>query len=131
MEAYAVRAQSKARLRLGEAEEVMVPLERVLSVCQNYNDRWGQGATLRTLGEAHLAAGRLDLAETALRAALKMWTDLDVVLWAARTERNLAAVHRARGDYGQAAATLERAMTIFRDRGAREAAEIDAQPGYS
>ncbi|MFB9502689.1 BTAD domain-containing putative transcriptional regulator [Saccharothrix mutabilis subsp. capreolus] len=118
MESYAVRSLVKAEARLGR--EVEDPrLQWCLSVCRSMGDRWGEAATLRTIGEVHLARGRLAEAETALLAAVALWDELRVPLWRARTERDLASVHRARGDLARADELAGRVAEVFRAHGVR------------
>lgn len=125
MQAYALRALAKCQLRLhrpGVAES----LEWALTVCQSLGDLWGQAATLHVLGEAHLAAGRLDLAGSCLETAALTWDSIDAPLWRARTERRLADLHAARGQHDDAEVAMKRALRVFHDHGAREYAEITA-----
>ncbi|MBO3749829.1 winged helix-turn-helix domain-containing protein [Streptosporangiaceae bacterium NEAU-GS5] len=124
LEAYSIRAQAKARLRLGACEQALAPLEWVLSVCQDMGDRLGHGITLRTLGELHLAEGRYDDATTCLTAALSVWEGMEVPLWRARAERDLALLHDLRGE-PDGAVLRARASKVFHDHGAREFLELN------
>ncbi|GAA1745026.1 AfsR/SARP family transcriptional regulator [Nonomuraea bangladeshensis] len=124
MEAYAVRAWAKARFRLGRTRQVLAPLEGALATCQAMGDRWGLALTLRTLGELHLADGHLRDAAACLTASIEVWEAMEAPLWRARTERDLALLHEARGEPETAATIRARALTVFRDHGAREHAEL-------
>ena len=122
LESYAVRAIAKARIRMGLPQ--FDELHWALAVGRDLNDRWGQAATTRVIGEAHLAAGELDEARQWLEEAAAMWRRLEAPLWLARTQRDLALVHAANNDRQAAAETLAAAMATFRDHGAREYAEL-------
>ncbi|HEX6684681.1 MAG TPA: BTAD domain-containing putative transcriptional regulator [Candidatus Limnocylindrales bacterium] len=124
LEAYAIRAQAKTLVRLERGDELLPELERALSVCQQRDDRWGQGATLRVLGELHLAAGRWDLCDTFLQAAARIWEDIEAPLWMARTRLSLSRLYQARGQSAQATSALETALATFRTHGAREYREL-------
>ncbi|GIH03838.1 SARP family transcriptional regulator [Rhizocola hellebori] len=124
MQSYAVRAQAKAQMRLGDAPGALPRLEWALWAARKVNDRWGQANTLRVLGQLHLAAGRLDLAESCLDAAVSVWDTIDAPLWRARTRHDLCLVYRARGDVAAADETLAEACRVFHDHGAREYKEF-------
>ncbi|WP_143590712.1 AfsR/SARP family transcriptional regulator [Thermoactinospora rubra] len=124
MEAYAVRAHAKAHLRMGLLGDALTPLEWSLSVCRAMGDRWGQAITLRTLGELHLAAGRLDEAAACLAEAEERWRSMECHLWLARTHRDRALLHEARGEHHLADAVRQRALRVFRQHGAREYIEL-------
>lgn len=122
LESYSVRAIAKARMRMGQRQ--FDELHWALSVLQDLKDRWGQAITMRTIGEAHLAAGELDEAMRWLGDAAQMWRRLEAPLWLARTERDIALVHLANDDNQLAAEVLGHAMATFRDHGAREYHEL-------
>lgn len=122
LESYAVRAIAKARMRMGQPQ--FDELHWALSVLRDLKDRWGQAITMRTIGEAHLAAGELDEAMRWLGGAARLWRRLEAPLWLARTERDIALMHIANDDNQLAAEVLGRAMTTFRDHGAREYHEL-------
>src|SRR5206468_12919893 len=56
---YTTQALAKIWIRQGETEAAREPLERALRTCTDLNDRLGAALVRRTLGELHLAAGRL------------------------------------------------------------------------
>jgi DNA-binding SARP family transcriptional activator/tetratricopeptide (TPR) repeat protein len=90
--AYARQSWAKASLRLGhDAETVTETLTECLYTCTRMHDRFGVALMTRTLGEADLATGDLSSAREWLSVALRLWTDLDLPLWQARTLRDLAA----------------------------------------
>ncbi|HZM77630.1 MAG TPA: BTAD domain-containing putative transcriptional regulator [Candidatus Limnocylindrales bacterium] len=122
LESYAVRAIAKARLRMGQPQ--FDELHWALAVGQDLKDRWGQGVTMRVIGEAHLATGELDEAMRWLEEAAALWRKLEAPLWLARTQRDIALVHAANNDRRRAAEVLGRAMTAFHDHGSREYAEL-------
>jgi tetratricopeptide (TPR) repeat protein len=90
--AYARQSWAKASLRLGhDAETLTETLTECLYTCTRMRDRFGVALMTRTLGEVHLATGDLAEAREWLSTALRLWTDLDLPLWQARTLRDLAA----------------------------------------
>lgn len=123
MHSYAVRAHAKTQLRLGLTGQALPRLEASLATARDNDDRWGQAATLRVLGQLHLADGRLDLARNHLDAALSIWDTMEAPLWRSRTEYDLSLLHRLRGDTAAADATLAAARDVFLAHGAREYTE--------
>jgi hypothetical protein len=79
---------------------------------------------LRTLGELHLAGGRLDDAHGHLSAALAIWAVLATPLLRARTLRDVALVYETRGDVAAAQRVRTEAIAIFRTHRAREFTEL-------
>ena len=67
----------------------------------------------RARGRVALAAGRLDEAERALRAALDTFTAIEARAQAARSRLPLGELHAARGDRDAAAAELRAAHNLF------------------
>ncbi|MFD0427226.1 tetratricopeptide repeat protein [Streptomyces zhihengii] len=124
MRSYAVRAHAKAQFRLGAHQEALPRLEWALGVATASGDRFGQAVALRSIGQLHLARGRLDQALSRLDSAMVLWEAMDVQVWRARTEYDLSLVHAARGDATAAQACRTHAMGVFQERGAREFAEI-------
>ena len=125
MRSYAVRAEAKAQMRLGDATAALPRLEWALWAARNANDRWGQACTLHVLGQLHLSQGRLDLAESCLDAAMSVWDGMDASLWKARTRYAISLVYRERGDADAADTMLAEACRTFHDHGAREYKEIE------
>jgi DNA-binding SARP family transcriptional activator/tetratricopeptide (TPR) repeat protein len=125
--AYGARALAKAWLRLGRCAEARGPLLDGLEVCRRHGDRWGEAITLRTIGELHLAEGSLAEAEEWLLAAVQKWQALDLPLARARTLRDLSRLYERRGEAAPAQRLAQEARGIFRQYGAREYHEIDAQ----
>jgi DNA-binding SARP family transcriptional activator/tetratricopeptide (TPR) repeat protein/energy-coupling factor transporter ATP-binding protein EcfA2 len=121
--AYSQRAMGKALLRLGRLPEALSLLESSLEVSQALNDRWGAGVTLRSLGELHLTAGSLPDASRDLGAALEIWNAIGQPVFRARTLRDLALLASAQGEPDRAAALSAEAVELFKQYGAREAAE--------
>ncbi|HUQ58813.1 tetratricopeptide repeat protein [Lentzea sp.] len=123
MHSYAVRAHAKAQMRMGRSAEALPRLEAALATVRGKDDRWGQAITLRVLGQLHLAEGRLDLAQDYLDAAMSIWDAMETPLWRARTEYDLALLHRRRGDAEAADTAFTHARSVFHERGAREYTE--------
>ncbi|MEU3648417.1 BTAD domain-containing putative transcriptional regulator [Lentzea sp. NPDC034063] len=128
MHSYAVRAHAKAQMRAGHTAEALPRLEAALATVRAKDDRWGQAITLRVLGQLHLAEGRLDLAQDYLDAAMSIWDAMETPLWRARTEYDLALLHRSRGDVEAADAAFAHSRSVFRARGAREYTEYAELP---
>ncbi|MBO3747387.1 tetratricopeptide repeat protein [Streptosporangiaceae bacterium NEAU-GS5] len=127
MAAYAIRALAKARVRQGRGAAMLPRLREAFSTCRTMGDRWGQGATLRTLGELHLAEGDLTDSHVCLSAAITLWEELKIPLWRARTERDLALLYRARGEDAAAESLLAGVLKVFYDHGAREYGELSTR----
>lgn len=102
-------------------------LSNALATCRRLLDQWGEAFMLRTWGELHLAAGRLEQAEADLDEARKKWIALEVPLQRARCERDLATVREALGDHTGAAALRSSAIETCRACGAREYSELALQ----
>ncbi|MFJ3192382.1 AfsR/SARP family transcriptional regulator [Streptomyces griseoviridis] len=120
---YTEQALAKVELRQGLFERARERLGRCLEVARERQDDFGEALVLRTRGEWHLAAGDPVGAEGPLRAALALWESLGLPLWRARTLRDLAEVHAARGEHRAADDARRQAHTAFHALGSREAWE--------
>ncbi len=121
--AYARQSWAKAALRLGQ--DVTDTVRDCLAVCTGRHDRFGVALMTRTLGEVHLATGDLAAARETLTAALRLWTELELPLWQARTLRDLAAA-TVTGDEAAAQEHWRRARELCADTKARESGELAA-----
>ena len=119
---YSRRALAKTHMRMGRLDSARAELEPILAADRAGRDRWAEAMTLRTLGELHLSAGRLDEAEVHLHGALEIFKTLEMPLFAARTQRDIAELWEARGEDANAA--RREALEIFRAYGAREQTEM-------
>ena len=126
---YGVQSWAKARIRQGELAGLDDDLTTVLTTSRWQGDRFGSALILRTLGEFHLAAGDLEVARRCFTDSLAWWDTLGLRLFRARTLQGVADLHEAAGDPAAAAAVRAQARAIFREYGAREAAEMAAEPG--
>ncbi|MFM9695486.1 AfsR/SARP family transcriptional regulator [Streptomyces europaeiscabiei] len=126
MEAYAVQALAKVRFRLRPDDAELPALLGALRVCRELDDGFGEALLLRTLGELHLAQGRVDHASACLRQALDLWTRLRHPVFRARTLRDLSRLHELLGDRPGARALRQEALLSFRLHGTREYAELRA-----
>ncbi|GAA1383986.1 AfsR/SARP family transcriptional regulator [Catellatospora chokoriensis] len=124
MLAYVQRAMGKTKLRMGLHEQALPLVETALATSRSLNDRWGEGSGLRTLGDLHLQAGRLDLAESLLRQSIEHWDALGLPLMRARSQRDLATLHDARGDAAAAGRLRDAARQVFAEYGTREYSEL-------
>ncbi|MCT9935390.1 tetratricopeptide repeat protein [Planotetraspora sp. A-T 1434] len=124
MEAYAVQALAKTRIRLGGDVSVLPDLVEALITCQRHGDRFGEGLIERTIGELHLARGRYDEAGAHLDRSVAIWDALDMPLFRARVMRDLASVRAASGDATAAEALRTQAIEIFAAFGTREYGEL-------
>ncbi|MBM0260591.1 hypothetical protein [Micromonospora sp. 4G55] len=86
----------------------------------------GEAATLRVIGELHLARRELADAERFLRASLRLWDELELALPRARVLRDLARLAALRG-HDDAGRLAREALRVFEDHGARERAELAAE----
>ncbi|BCB88150.1 tetratricopeptide repeat protein [Phytohabitans suffuscus] len=123
-EACISQAVAKTHIRLGHTDEATPILARALAICRRLGDRWGEALALRTRGELKLATGQLGQAETDLTDAHTIWTAIDAAAMRARTERDLATLHDARGNPHTAATLRRTALRTFADLGAREHREL-------
>jgi DNA-binding SARP family transcriptional activator len=114
---YAAQSLAKADLRAGRHAGIRAALERCRQVCVQHQDRFGIALMTRTLGEHALATGDTEAARALLTEALTGWTELGLLIWQARTLRDLAA---ATDD----AELWSRALALFEQTDAREAAEL-------
>ncbi|WP_020133731.1 AfsR/SARP family transcriptional regulator [Streptomyces sp. 351MFTsu5.1] len=120
---YTEQSLAKVELRQGRLDAARERLERCLEVARDRQDRFGEALVLRTLGEWHLAAGDAVAAREPLERALSGWEKLRLPLWRARTLWDMAEVFEASGESGAGADARAEAMRVFRELGAREAAE--------
>jgi DNA-binding SARP family transcriptional activator/tetratricopeptide (TPR) repeat protein len=122
--AYARQSWAKAALRLGhDTATVATTLDECRYTCARMRDRFGVALMTRTIGELHLATGDLPGARETLDAALRLWTELDLPLWQARTLRDLAAA-TVTDDPETAGAQWNRARELCISRKARESGEL-------
>ncbi|MFM9593103.1 AfsR/SARP family transcriptional regulator [Streptomyces scabiei] len=126
MEAYAVQALAKVRFRLRPDDAELPALLGALRVCRELDDGFGEALLLRTLGELHLAQGRVDHASACLGQALDLWTRLRHPVFRARTLRDLSRLHALVGDRPRARALRQEALLVFQLYGTREYAELRA-----
>jgi DNA-binding SARP family transcriptional activator/tetratricopeptide (TPR) repeat protein len=124
LEAYAQQSLAKTLIRLGRGEEALGMLDEAQQTCGRLGDQWGEAFVLRTRGELHLAAGRWAAADADLTESRRRWIALDVPLFRARTERDLAALRTAEGNPSAAEELRSTAMETFRIYGAREYREL-------
>ena len=122
--AFSLRDRAKARLRQQKYDGLAQDLLAGLELSRRHGDRFGSALSLRTLGELHLADGRLAEAAGFFAESVLLWEDLGLPLFRARTLRDLAAWHDRSGDWATAAAVRAEALEVFREYGAREAAEL-------
>jgi tetratricopeptide (TPR) repeat protein len=121
--AYARQSWAKASLRLGQDVDAVETLGACLHTCTRLHDRFGVALMTRTLGEAYLATGDLVSARETLRAAVRLWTELALPLWQARTLRDLAAA-TVTDDPTTAAGHWARARELTAASSARESGEL-------
>jgi DNA-binding SARP family transcriptional activator/tetratricopeptide (TPR) repeat protein len=122
--AFGIQAWAKARVRQGKYDGVVDELAIAIDFSRQHGDRFGAALSLRTLGELRLSEGKLDEADRCLTESVALWNDLGLPLFRARTLREVATWHDARGAPTAAAAVRAEALEIFRRYGAREAGEL-------
>ncbi|SER24627.1 DNA-binding transcriptional activator of the SARP family [Lentzea xinjiangensis] len=96
----ALLVQSAANRRIGSFETARAQLEEVLEA--RADDPFGQGRALVGIGTIHRELGELELAESALVAALKLTTEHGPAGAQRVPLSALAQVHQVAGRYGQA-----------------------------
>ncbi|GAA0375631.1 SARP family transcriptional regulator [Acrocarpospora corrugata] len=126
-EAFGVQAWAKTRLRQGRFDGLEAQLENALAVSRRSADRFGAALSLRTLGELHLAMADYGRAESSFEESIRLWDELDLPLFRARTLRDVARLRDRRGEDAAAAEIREAALRIFHGCGAREYAELLAE----
>lgn len=122
--AYGAQALAKARIRRHQFTGVGEPLHDALGVCQDYGDRFGCALMLRTLGELSLASGDLATADRHLRASLALWQELDLEVFQARVNRDLAVLEYRRGNLDLSSILHADALEKFKRAGTREHGEL-------
>ncbi|MFB4262199.1 BTAD domain-containing putative transcriptional regulator [Nonomuraea sp. GTA35] len=123
MAAFAVQSLVKVRIRQGDGGGLSLLVD-ALEVCRSHFDRFGQALVQRTIGELHLANGKLDLAEAHLLQSIALSEEIRTPLPVARAKRDLAAVLAARGDTAAAELLIAEASAVFARHDAREADEL-------
>jgi len=111
---------SCARERYGDA---VASCDLALSIYSAIGDEVGRGEAMRWKGHALRHMGQLDQAERTLHEAARVAHRTQVKLLEAEATRDLAAVHRARGDAFGATKHVERALELFTSLGAQR--EVD------
>jgi tetratricopeptide (TPR) repeat protein len=124
LECYALRTRAKAWFRQDRCDEALPSLEGVLADMRSLRDRWGEAITLRTLGELHLAVGRLEEAESCLKESVRQWEELSLPLFRARTLRDLVLLYEELGHHETARTIRAEAVDVFRVYGSREYGEL-------
>ncbi len=129
-------ATGAARARIGLASvlraenkpaEAVAELERAKQLALEAGDERTLAAALANLGLLHEGAGRLDLAEAALGAALELDKKRVDPVEIGNGLDALARVVEARGDAGRARALLRRAVRVRRQLGDFDQAERDLE----
>ncbi|GLW96726.1 BTAD domain-containing putative transcriptional regulator [Microtetraspora sp. NBRC 16547] len=123
---YTGQALAKVWLRTGRTAEAERLLAAGLETSAELGDRFGTALALRTLGEAHLAAGRPGRALDHLHLAMAEWEDMEHDLWAARTHRDMGAAWALLDGCPAAHDHWRSALRTFTRTGVREAGELTA-----
>ncbi|MFI6497871.1 BTAD domain-containing putative transcriptional regulator [Nonomuraea typhae] len=121
--AYARQSLAKAMIRQGSLTETAPLLDSCGKVFRQHNDRFGVALATRTAGELALARGEYERAHELLSSALSQWAELGLVLWQARTSRDLAAAELI-SDPRSAERRWADAAESFTALGSREAIEL-------
>jgi DNA-binding SARP family transcriptional activator/tetratricopeptide (TPR) repeat protein len=124
LSSYTGQSLAKVLLRQGNVDLAESMLVAAREGCLRLGDRFGLALVRRTMGELHLAGGDPEGARVALREALADWTEMDLVLWRARTLRDLGAAHAGLGDDEGADRCWSEAALVFGELGTRELGEI-------
>ena len=113
------RHWAEAHLGCGEFDAALRCAQDSLSRTLAQEMRVEEGMTRRVLGQVHVARHELVEAEEQLRASLTILDDLDSRYEAGQTLVQQALLCREQGYQAEARASLERAIAIFQDLGAR------------
>jgi DNA-binding SARP family transcriptional activator len=114
---------AEAKLASGQAEQAQAIAVEALTVARKGAWPVAIGYAERALGRVELAAGRLDEAERALRAALDTFTAIEAYAQAARSRIPLGELHARRDNRRAAAAELRAARDLFTQMRAPHLAE--------
>jgi DNA-binding SARP family transcriptional activator len=99
-------------------------LQEALAYGQESGNRFVEARALQRLGKRDIEDGSLQSAYPTLDAALRIWTELGMPLWRARSLELLAEVSAARGDALDERRLLNEAWEIYRRIGASEAESV-------
>jgi DNA-binding SARP family transcriptional activator/tetratricopeptide (TPR) repeat protein len=122
--AYTAQALAKVWIRRGDAGRALPALAAALETVSTMRDHEGSALVIRTIGEAHLAEGRIDEALRHLSEAAAIWEKIGLPLGHARTLRDLAAAEHRRGHRTRAHAIWADCLRTFRRLGTREQHEL-------
>lgn len=120
---YTTQALAKVWIRQHHPDRAEPALQSAACTSQTFGDTFGLSLLHRTLGECHLAQGRLQPALRYLDLAIAGWEELRLPVWRARTLRDVGAVHAAAGDAVLAHRAWREAQEVFERLGVREAGE--------
>ncbi|GAA1605006.1 DNA-binding SARP family transcriptional activator [Actinoplanes couchii] len=122
--AYTAQALAKVWIRQGDPERGREPLRVALAATTGRHDGHGTALVTRTIGELHLAAGRVADAAGLLESAAGQWQAIGMRLPRARTLRDLGAARCATGDHETAHRHWAAAAETFHALGVREKDEL-------
>jgi tetratricopeptide (TPR) repeat protein len=122
--AYTAQALAKVWIRQGDPGRALRALATPLETVSTMRDHQGSALVIRTIGEAHLAEGRIDEALRHLSEAGAIWEKIGLRLGRARTLRDLAAAEHLRGHRAAAHAIWADCLHAFRHFGTREQHEL-------
>jgi LuxR family transcriptional regulator, maltose regulon positive regulatory protein len=114
VQAEAHRARGTALLSVGEIRPAFEQLTQAHASYQALGDTASAARILLEIGMARRRLGQLDAAETAYTQALELWETTHNLAWQANLLNNLGVLQHERGDYLEAAHSLERAVECAR-----------------
>jgi len=114
-------------LRGSAAHIAAVHLGEALRIFRDLSDRGGETTTLNLTGALHLADGDLAAAGTCYQQALDLARQTGDPWDEAHSLAGLGRCARAAGDSATAVQTLARALRMFSETGAAEAAKVAAE----
>lgn len=112
-------AQVELSTAAGDLEGARAAAEELEEIAGRYEGTALKAAAAAARGRLHLAAGDPSEAVRCLRAALRLWREIDLPYEGAETTLQLAQAYRAEGDHDSALLELRSAGTTFERLGAR------------
>jgi CHAT domain-containing protein/Tfp pilus assembly protein PilF len=117
LNAATLASESKKLVTQGTAAALQTALknyEELLPVWRALEDRYGEAATLNTLGFAAVALGRFEESLTSYRSSLRLWRELGYTRGEAETLLNIAAAYSFLGEKREALSRYEEVLALNR-----------------
>jgi ATP/maltotriose-dependent transcriptional regulator MalT/DNA-binding SARP family transcriptional activator len=115
--AEALRARGICLYHMGQLTETIEWLEQSLEAYEALDEAQNVAILRLELGMAHSDAGHYGRALIHYKRALDYWQKTNNITWQANLLNNLGVLYHRQGDYEQAGATLEEALTCAEQSG--------------